>query len=279
MRSYTTPPNARLRSLGLRGTTIHSSLNADRSNRDRNRKARYALALLAAAALLVSAGCTVWRVNDARALAKASEPFQAEPASATASILVIGDSTAVGTGASAPARSIAGLIAQSRPGLRVVNRARDGAKYAEFIQQLQQDNQKFDTVLVLGGGNDVIRLTSEADLRQSVDAVADLAVLKGKRVILMPPGNVGNAPFFFAPASWLMTRRSQTLHGLVRDAATRTGATYVNLYKPKAQDPFAQRPKELHASDGLHPSDAGYLEWMSELNLQAQLDKTLAALR
>ncbi len=237
------------------------------------------MALLAVAALLTTAGCTVWRVSDARALAKASEPFQAEPSPATASLLVIGDSTAVGTGASGATSSIAGLIAQSRPGLRVVNRATDGAKYADFVGQLQQDNQKFDTVLVLGGGNDVIRFTSESELRQSVDTVAELAARRGKRVILMPPGNVGNAPFFFAPASWLMTSRSQQLHALVREAATRTGATYVNLYKPKAQDPFAQRPRELHARDGLHPSDAGYREWLSELNRQANLETTLAALR
>ncbi|MES2785773.1 MAG: GDSL-type esterase/lipase family protein [Pseudomonadota bacterium] len=283
MRSYSDAARRGLRSFVLRGTTINSNLNSDRrqasGSRSRSRKTRYTLALLAAAVLVVSAGCTVWRVNDAKALAKASEPFQAEPAGATASILIIGDSTAVGTGASAPPRSIAGLIAQSRPGLRVVNRATDGARYADFAAQLQQDTQKFDTVLVLGGGNDVIRLTSEGELRQSVDTVAELAARRGKRVILMPPGNVGNAPFFFVPASWLMTRRSQTLHGLVRDAATRTGATYVNLYKPKALDPFAQRPGELHASDGLHPSDAGYREWMSELNRQAQLDTTLAALR
>ncbi len=211
----------------------------------------------------------MWRVKDAAELARASEPFKAEPANAVASLLVIGDSTAVGTGASGPAASIAGLIAKSRPGLRVVNRASDGAKYADFARQLKQDTERFDTVLVLGGGNDVIRFTGETELAQSIATVADLAKERGKNVILMPPGNVGNAPFFFAPASWLMTRRSQTLHALVQEAAQRTGASYVNLYKPKATDPFAQRPNELHAKDGLHPSDAGYREWLSELNRQA----------
>jgi lysophospholipase L1-like esterase len=256
------------------GNAIQPELNRQL---DRHRTLKRTAGFVAIVALLATAGCTAWRVKDAAELARASEPFQAEPAHAVASLLVIGDSTAVGTGASGPSASIAGLIARSRPGLRVVNRAKDGAKYAEFARQLQQDAQRFDTVLVLGGGNDVIRFTGEDELRQSIALVADLAKQRGTRVILMPPGNVGNAPFFFAPASWLMTRRSQTLHALVRDAAHRTGATYVNLYKPKATDPFAQRPKELHAKDGLHPSDEGYREWLAELNRQALLETAIGA--
>jgi lysophospholipase L1-like esterase len=88
---------------------------------------------------------------------------------------------------------------------------------------------------------------------------------------------VGNAPFFTRPFSWWMDRRSQMLHGVVRDVAQSTGAHYVNLYRTPAQDPFARRPGELHARDGLHPSDAGYELWLQELELQAGLSSRLNA--
>lgn len=223
------------------------------------------LALLAATA---SVGCAAWRVNTSKELAKTSEPFEASPAGATASLLVIGDSTAVGTGASDGTHSVVGLVAASNPRLRVVNRAADGARYAEFARQLEGVSERFDTVLVLGGGNDVIRLTDSDQLRSDVHRVAKLAQARGQRVILMPPGNVGNAPFFFQPLSWWMDRRSQQLHRYVQEAARATGARYVGMYKDAKSDPFAQRPKELHAADGLHPSNAGYALWATELRVQ-----------
>lgn len=224
------------------------------------------LALLAAAA---TAGCTVWKVGTAVRLTRMSEPFQSSPAQATASLLVVGDSTAVGTGASAPEHSVPGLLAQSMPGLRVVNLARDGARYADFARQLEGAQGRFDYVLVLGGANDVIRMTSPEQLREDVRRTARLARERGSRVVLMPPGNVGNSPFFFPPLSWWMDRRSQGLHAAVREAAAATGATYVGMYRKADSDPFAQRARELHADDRLHPSDAGYRVWMQELAKQA----------
>ncbi len=225
------------------------------------------LALLAAAA---TAGCAAWRLNSTAQLVRQSEPFQAQPPGATATLLVVGDSTAVGTGASTPANSLPGLLAQGQPNLRVVNRAADGARWRDFVRQLEASPERFDRVLVLGGGNDVIRLTGEDDLRRDVRRAAELARERGAEVILMPPGNVGNAPFFFPPMSWWMTQRSQALHQAVREAAAATGARYVNLYMDRGADPFAQRPRELHAPDGLHPSDEGYRLWLAELQRQAR---------
>ena len=88
---------------------------------------------------------------------------------------------------------------------------------------------------------------------------------------------VSQAPFFWRPLAWWMDARSRAMHAAVREAADATGARYVNLYKPRAEDPFAQRPQELHARDGLHPSDAGYALWLRELDAQAGLSRTLAA--
>ncbi len=239
-----------------------------------------AVSLIAALAVLTTSGCAAWRIRQSVELARQSEAFQVSPPNAGASLLVVGDSTAVGTGASTPDASLPGLIARDHPRLRVVNRAADGAKFADIVQQLEAaGGERFDAILVLGGGNDVIRLTPDAALEAQIAQVAALARTQARLVVFMPSGNVGSAPFFFPPLSWLMTARSRTLHGFVRQIAADNGALYVRLFKEKQEDPFAQRPDELNAKDGLHPSDAGYRLWYDELNAQAGLAGQLASLQ
>lgn len=230
--------------------------------------------LLAGTVLLVTSGCAAWRLGQSAELARLSEPWQQTPGQVTLRLLIVGDSTAVGTGASAPQRSLAGLIGQSHPRLLIDNRAEDGAKFADVLRQLEGD-ERFDVVLVQAGGNDVIRLRGLAALQADIEQVADLARQRANLVILMPAGNVGNAAFFFAPVSWWMTQRSRALHGFVHDAAARTGATYVNLFHERADDPFVIEPA-LNASDGLHPSDAGYAAWLHELMAQSDLARRLS---
>ena len=224
--------------------------------------------------MLATSGCAAWRIGKASELAQRSEPLQQVPADPALRLLIVGDSTGVGTGASAPQASLAGLLAQTYPRLQIDNRARDGATFADVIGQLDAVTARYDLVLVQAGGNDVIRLRKLEDVRADVDRVMSLAHARGGRVVVMPAGNVGNAPFFFPPVSWLMTSRARSLHGFVREAAARHQAAYVNLFKDKADDPFAQR-RELNAADGLHPSDAGYRVWFDELMAQGRLATVL----
>ena len=228
-----------------------------------------------AATLLASAGCAVWQVGQAAELARRSEPFEQRPAAATRRLLIVGDSTAVGTGASSAAHSLAGLIAQQHPLLTIENRARDGAKLADVADQLLRPG-RFDIVLVQAGGNDVIRLRGIDDMRTDIDSVLDAARQRADVVILMPAGNVGNAPFFFAPLSWWMTARAREMHRLGARAAARSKAVYVNLFHERDDDPFVRDPG-LNADDGLHPSDAGYRVWWQALQEQADLSARLVA--
>ena len=237
-----------------------------------------AVLLGAVAVVLTTSGCAVWRISQAVELARLSEPVQQRPADATVRLLVVGDSTAVGTGADTPAASVAGRLASGHPKLWVENRARNGARFADVAAQLDSGDERFDIVLVQAGGNDVMRFSDESELRQAIDRVTRSARNKAPLVLLMPSGNVGNAPFFFVPASWWMTRRSRELHSLVREAAALHGAVYINLFKERNQDRFVREPG-LHARDGLHPSDAGYAAWLQELMAQSSLESALSAAR
>jgi lysophospholipase L1-like esterase len=235
------------------------------------------MALVTGLVVLSTAGCAASRLWRAAELARASTPLQAVPPSAVLRLLVVGDSTAVGTGASSGQTSLAGLLAQSYPNLLIDNRAQDGARFDGVVEQLSAGG-RFDFVLIMAGGNDVMRFRNADATRADIDRAATLAQGLAPRVAFLPAGNVGNAPFFVPPVSWLMTSRARELHAAVQAAAARTGAAYVNLFKPPEDDPFVQRPG-LHAADGLHPSDAGYRVWRDELLAQTGWESELAAAR
>ena len=235
------------------------------------------MALVTGLVVLSTAGCAASRLWRAAELARASTPLQAVPPSAALRLLVVGDSTAVGTGASSGQTSLAGLLAQSYPNLLIDNRAQDGARFDGVVEQLSAGG-RFDFVLIMAGGNDVMRFRNADATRADIDRAATLAQGLAPRVAFLPAGNVGNAPFFFPPVSWLMTSRARELHAAVQAAAARTGAAYVNLFKPPEDDPFVQRPG-LHAADGLHPSDAGYRVWRDELLAQTGWENELTAAR
>jgi lysophospholipase L1-like esterase len=222
-----------------------------------------------AAALLLLGACTAVRLREAADLARASEPLQRSVERPRARLLIVGDSTAVGTGAGSPQASLAGLLAQADADLHIENRGRDGATFADVERQLDGAG-RFDVVLIQAGGNDVIRMRDLDAVHRDLERVVQRARERAERVVLMPAGNVGNAPFFFPPVSWLMTWRARRLHASVRDVAAQQGAVYVNLFKERADDPFVKQPG-LNARDGLHPSDAGYRVWFDALMAQAGL--------
>ena len=135
------------------------------------------LALAGGAFLLT--GCMASRLSVAKDLAQEARPYSASPAQPTRSLLVVGDSTAVGTGAARPEESLVGLIGQAHPDWRIDNRAVNGARFADVVLQLQAAPAGYDLVLVLAGGNDVIRLTRQDTLRAQLEEVATLAQQRG----------------------------------------------------------------------------------------------------
>ncbi|OYV01224.1 MAG: GDSL family lipase [Burkholderiales bacterium PBB5] len=203
---------------------------------------------------------TAWRLHESAELVRLSRPLQRAPVQPLRRLLMVGDSTAVGTGATTPEASMAGRL---------------GRQFADLLEQLATD-EHFDMVLVMAGGNDVVRMRGLAALQGDIERVLHRARQKAAVVVLMPAGNVGNAPFFFPPVSWLMTWRSRRLHAFASAAAQHHGVVLVNLFREAADDPFVRQPS-LNARDGLHPSDAGYGVWFDELTTQAALSQRLAA--
>lgn len=236
---------------------------------------RNMLCLAALAGAVWISGKVMRRIGNATRLTRLSHPYNASPPAPQAKLLIVGDSTALGTGASAPEASLAGQIAQRYPMLAIRNLASGGACFEAIAEQLLEAG-RHEVILIAGGANDVIRFTSMNRLKQAVELTLNRASEQAKHVIVVPAPNVGNAPFFPPPLSWLLSRRARALHRVVRETAVAAGVSYVNLYRERANDPFAHDPCRLIADDHLHPSDAGYAVWFNEIENQAPLSQFLS---
>ena len=220
----------------------------------------------APATLATVAGATValglWRwlqlLASARVgedLAARSVAFERQGKEHAPSVLVVGDSTAVGTGAGRPEESIAGRISAAYPDVTIVNRARNGARTLDAITQLADEaGTRYDVVLVHVGGNDVLRRTPLRALAPQVHALMHRARRLSHHVVVTTVPNIGLLPLFFPPFSWWLSRRARLVCCLYAQEAKEHGVHYVDFYHPRATDPFSRDPSYYFADDRLHPS-------------------------
>jgi lysophospholipase L1-like esterase len=193
------------------------------------------------------------------ALADVARPFERTMPQARHRVLVVGDSTGVGTGAERAHDSLAGRLAADFPDIAIVNRARNGAKTRDACGQVAEfEGERFDLVLIHVGGNDIFRRTPLARLAADVDELLERATRVGTHVLVTTTPNVGLAPIFFAPLSWWMTTRSRQVRDLFARAARRHGAHYANFFHPRSCDPFSREWRRYYAADRLHPSSECY---------------------
>lgn len=182
-------------------------------------------------------------------------------------ILFAGESTGVGTGASKPEESVAGRLGVDIPDAKIENISKNGARLADLLVALRALPQEktFDIVVLQIGGNDILNFTSPETVRTGLRAVLAEATMRGTNVYLMTTGDVGNAPAFGPLLSRLYTARTNELVPMFREESKNAGVVYVDLFEPKATDPFFLEPLKYHAADGVHPSSEGYGIWYGKL--------------
>ncbi len=235
---------------------------------------RIVLALVAilGAILIIQSSILVWRINKGIQTARNSHPFEKRMPNALVRVLVVGDSTGVGTGASRPLDSVAGRLSQDFPQAEIINRTVNGAHVVDVITQLVfHENERFDLVIVQVGGNDILRFTDLQLLRDGIAALLDAASQKSDHVIFLSTGNVGLAPAFFVPLSSIYTWRTRKVREIFINAAAHQGIQYVDLFKEKNTDPFLKNPNLYYAPDLLHPGSEGYRLWYEEMKKQTSL--------
>lgn len=225
------------------------------------------VALLALASLLLAGGLhTAEQVYAAKKLARQAKRYASTPPEAKRSILVIGDSTAYGTGASDPKHSVAGRLAADYPTVRIENYSENGMNLRQLAALLTTlQSKRYDLIVVHIGGIDVLSLTSRRTLEHLFQEVLSLTqAMTGGKTILVSPMNVGNALMFWFPISLLFRYHTGVVRTICRQVCEKLGVTYVDLYRTERDDQFFHNPK-LFAADGIHPNDDGYAVWYEKI--------------
>ncbi|NVI88313.1 SGNH/GDSL hydrolase family protein [Actinomadura sp. BRA 177] len=185
-------------------------------------------------------------------------------------VVVIGESTAVGVGASRHAEALPGFLAEAlrertRRSVAWSVTGENGAtarRITEIAGMTEiTGGSAPDLVVVTAGINDLIRRRPlrrwAADVTELVGALRGRYAHAAVLVAGMPP--VHRFPALPQPLRYVLGARARTMDRLMRAAAEAGGAVHAPMDEAMARD------RGLFASDGFHPSSAGYRAWAQDL--------------
>ncbi len=214
---------------------------------------------------------TFFKAKISKALMDHEEPFTNETYDYRKTLLVLGDSTAVGVGAEKPADSIAGRLAAYIGATYVENYAVSGTMTEELSFQIQKAKlPRYDYILLQIGGNDILAFHNPR--KTALQLTRAMAALpEAGKILLMSAGNIGGATLFPPPLRPFHTMINIAMHKEFKRVAHGWHALYVDLYDPFWKDPFLRNPYRYLSRDGLHPSSYGYGLWFEKV--KAALEK------
>jgi len=146
-------------------------------------------------------------IGRARRFANAGRRFERRLSARRATILVLGDSTGVGVGATRPEESLAGLFAADYPDADIINVAVSGTRVADAITQARrcfEAGLSFDLALLHVGGIDVIADTPLPRLADNCDILMRELGQLAVRTLGWGPRTSGSRRCFRGPmpGSW-----------------------------------------------------------------------------
>jgi lysophospholipase L1-like esterase len=216
-------------------------------------------------------------VRRAHGYANRAQRYERRIDNASHRLLIVGDSTGVGLGTSNIEDSLAGRLARDFPHASIENCAELGARVACVLGQLAEVEVAYDAVLIVAGGNDILRRTPHDELQKTLVAVIRRAQAVAPLVIVVNSGNVGGAPLFSWPLNWVLSRRSLRVRRIFALTCRQMRAQFVNLTFVPERDHFARHRELYFAEDGLHPSSAAYEYCYGALKRRTRLTRMLAA--
>jgi lysophospholipase L1-like esterase len=189
-------------------------------------------------------------------------------------ILIIGESTAAGVGASTQEKTFAAQIYhQSDKAFNIYNLGKNGLKAGRLKRLLahakQEIPEKFEIAIILIGANDCFKFTPPGRFRHQLKGFIELLLDQKsvQQVILLSIAPVQHFPsiprimrFFLGIHRSILTRELKSL----RKNISRLD---FNNFKFKMSSEFL-------ASDGIHPSDKGY-EFMAKETIKSIQKKVI----
>ncbi len=187
-------------------------------------------------------------------------------------ILVLGDSTAYGTGVTDSALSTAGRLGTLYPDAEVKNLAVNGLKIEGLLEILNtlSTDERFEIILVQIGANDIIRLTPIDSIRTGIQDVLAKTQKIGTQVIVLHSGNIGETYFFPWYVRPVLSRRSLEVREIYKKESDRYEASYVDLIDSPVDKLVKENPDIYYAEDLLHLSNDGYGMWFEEIKKHLQ---------
>jgi lysophospholipase L1-like esterase len=181
--------------------------------------------------------------------------------------VALGDSTVQGVGASSPERNyVSRLYERLRavyPLARVANLGVSGATSADVVAaQLQRAVEVRPHLVTLSvGPNDITRGVPVRQYERNIDAILAALTRETRAVVVVNllPDLAVTRRFRGSPQEGAVGRLTVQFNDALRSRARQHGVEPVDLYSASHEE-VPRRP-ELLATDGYHPSDAGYARW------------------
>ena len=186
------------------------------------------------------------------------------------SYVVLGDSTGAGRGAPYE-RGVAVRTAEilaTRRRVVLTNLAVSGATMTDVrAEQLAAAVRRApDLVLVAAGSNDVTHLRSGGAVRNDLVEVIDR--LRAARcdvaIVVTGAADIGAVPRMAQPLRALAGLRTRQINAAVAEAAREPDVVFAPI--AERTGPLFRDDRSLFATDGFHPSAAGYATWMPVLD-------------
>lgn len=191
-------------------------------------------------------------------------PAPAPPAGPTISLLVVGDSLALGTGADAPSGGFAFQVyrrlRETHPGSSIRNIAIGGATVADALrlEVPQLRARPADVVIIEIGANDVVRRTPPAAFTARFrQLLADVRTADPQAaIVVVGIPDVAISPLFDRGDRPAVHRAAREDSRAAQDAAAAAGARYVDLFP--ISDRLGRDTGRYLSADQFHPSTEGY---------------------
>ncbi|MDB5189949.1 MAG: family lipase [Parcubacteria group bacterium] len=220
---------------------------------------------------IIALACVYWSIRFyhfytiSKGLVRAAVPYENRSGDFAKTLLVLGDSTAVGVGAASSSESVPAQVARSIGATYVENQAVSGAVVTDLPNEISKAARtQYDFLLVQIGANDITKFHgARATANKLVDVLATAP--KATRVLVISAGNVGAATLLPEPIRPLYTHLNKQYHTEFGRVLSAEGYTYVDLSKGPGAELFTSKPEIYLAADGFHPSSAGYKLWFDAI--------------
>lgn len=182
-------------------------------------------------------------------------------------LLVLGESTVAGLGASTHEKALAGRFAHelskklTRP-VRWTVVGKSGVTAAQTIDELLPlvPEKSFDYILLGLGGNDVLKLSSPRKWRRDMTRLIALLKQKSPAAVIFVANcpMIGSSPVIPHPIKFLLWQLSRLHDANILDFSARMDRVL-----------YYRQPVRFEVdgffADGVHPSEKGYADWSASM--------------